>query len=363
MRRSLIWMYIALSILLIYNRPLLAETVSSNPNTANNPNTVATQATNLEVRLTGTDLYNALVKDVTHEVEKSIESRNSENITWIGIGLSLVVAIVGFWGVRSFSDLRTKVTEDVKEHFRNADLVRRVVEESIQAHITSDIDKRLNVVAKELAFYRLSNLASNLRAGTGFSNTERDAALASLEELRTETNIIKRKEFADVLEKIIDAFSAADLDCHIDTIEENLSDVIGETPGIVQTLIHHYGMRVLGDVEEDNDTVVRFCKYVEACKRLRFNEWALPHKMVLEYRNKKDGWEARINGLLQDAEHLTDSEREFFRKTLLRNSDINEICKVPTGKTIRFAQAFQEFLAVYGDRIGICPVSSDKIAT
>jgi hypothetical protein len=349
--------YTATSAILCF-RPAIAGVI---PNTSANLDLqrfINSQASTLEVRLRGTDLYNSLVRDVSRDVEKKIEAQNQEILRMSGLGISIILALAAFAGFRSFADFRARVTGDIKEDLRSSDLIKRIVEESIQANITSDIDKRLSVVSKELSFYRLSNLASALRSGTGFSNTERDAALDSLRQLSNEMKITSRKEFADVLEKIIDAFNAADLDFYIDTIEEMLSGVIEETPGIVMTLIHHYGMRVLGDIEEDADTLRRFHKYSEVCRKLRLYERALPYKMVLEYRNKKEGWENRIDSLIQDAECLPDDDKDTFRRLLKTNTDINEVCRTPTGKTLRFTHSFKDFLDAYAVSLGLSPMSS-----
>lgn len=309
--------------------------------------------TALSVMFSGTSLYDALVSDAAQSVERTMQERDSERWKWIGIVASVIAALIGFWGIRSFSDLRNKVAQDIREDLEDSDLMKRLVESSVQAHVTADIDKRLHVVAKELAFYRLSNLASSLRSGTGFTNTERDAAMASLDEIRTETSIIKRKEFADVLEKIVDAFTSADLDFQVDVIELQLSPIIEETSGIVQTLIHHYGMRVIGEVQPDAQTLDRFKKYAAVCKRRRLYELALPHMMVLEYRDKKNNWQSIIDGLIQDAENLEDKELATVKNLLVRNADPTRVAKKPTGQVLRFSQAYEAFLAEYCQRLNI----------
>lgn len=313
------------------------------------PDTNAISVPGLEVRLSGTDLYRSLVSDVSQEVDKLARERDTERWKLIGIVATIFLAVIGFLGFHSLSDLRRKVAMDVAEDLRNHDTIKSLVEEAVRAHVTSDIEKRLRTVAKELAFYRLSNLATSILAGKGFTNSERDAAVASLEELKDETGIISRKEFADVLEKIIDSFASADLDFEIDSIDESLELVIMDSMGIIQTLMNHYGMRVLGDIEVSPSTVERFQKYAEACKRKRYYELALPYLMVLEHSEKRDGWESRIQALLQDATHLESKEQQIVVEMIATRSDHDAVAKKLTGQIVRFCSKFKAFADEFGD--------------
>jgi hypothetical protein len=305
----------------------------------------------LEVRLSGTDLYKALVQDVTQEVDKRVSERDGSKWKLIGLIASGVLALVGFLGLRSMADLRKKVAVDVTEELRRHDTLKSLVEEAVRAHVTADIDSRLQTVSKELAFYRLSNIAASIGAGSGFTRTERDAAVASLRELASEDAIIGRKEFADVLEKIIDSFASADLDFELDAIADLLDSVIMDTPGIVQTLAMHYGMRVLGDVEVEAGTVSRFKKYADACRRHNMYELALPYLMVLEHNGKATGWPDGIQSLIQDATHLKKEEQDAVVKIVDRNSDPTEVAKRSTGQVLRFCAKFKAFCDDYGEQL------------
>lgn len=342
----------------ILHKPPVVKATPSIPSNSTQQLPASKDAGTLEIRLKGTDLYNALAKEVSRDVEKRIEQQNMDNFKTMLAIASSIIAIAAFAGIRSFTDFRKKVTDDMKEYLETTDLIQRVVDKSIKANITSNIDNRLSVVSKELSFYRLSNLASALAVGKGFSNAERDAAFESLQELSDEDNITSRKEFEIVLEKIIDAFFSADLDFQIDDIELMFSGVIEKAPRIVIRLIQHYGTKALGDIGENNDTMKRFHKYVETGKKLRRYEIALPYVMVLEYRNKMEGWERRIDSLFQDLECLDAGEKETFNSVLTTNSNIDEICNTPTGKMMRVVQAFQEFLASYAEKVRSCTIPS-----
>lgn len=330
------------SVLSIISRPAITKATpiaSITPSSQAIPAKAITPT--LEVRLQGTDLYNAIVKEVSRDVEKRVEQQNQENLKSTAFTASGILAILSFAGFRTFLDFQKKLKSEVKSDIR----------EEIEKYIASEFKDRLSVLAKELSYYRLLNLAGRIEAGRFFSDIERDAVLESLNQLSDEQSITSRAEFISALERIIDAFYVASLDLQIDAIEAMFLFVILKSPGIVLSLVNHYGSRVLGDIEEDADTVNRFHKYVEACKSLRLYGRALPYIMVLEYQNKRQGWEKRIEAFFQDLDCLELSDKEAFRLILMRNSDINEVCSTPTGSVIRLTQSFHDFIDAYIDKL------------
>ena len=305
----------------------------------------------LEVRLSGADLYNTLTNDVMQKVNSQTTSAMYEQLKLMYTILAGVFLLAGFLGVRSLSDLRKKVAIDVAEELSRHDTLERLLDACVREHLKTDIESKMNKVSKELSFYRLSNLAAQIESGSGFKPAQRDAAVEALKELENECDLISRKDFAEVLEKIVDSFTAADLDYELGRIAEGYESICCGTKGIATTLMTHYGMKVLGDVEVEPTTILQFRKYCSACRRHDLYELALPYLLVFEYQENKDGWKDRVQSLLLDATCLDKSEKETMFKVLRRNADPKQVAKVPTGQVIRFSHKFDAFINEYKEQL------------
>lgn len=116
-----------------------------------------------------------------------------------------------------------------------------------------------------------------------------------------------------------------------------------------------YLLMVFGDVQVDTRTTERFRKYAEASKRLNLYEVALPFLMVFEHSQKRQGWEARVQGLIQDAKHLEPKEQQTISRLIARNSDPQEVAKKPTGQVLRFCEKFLAFTQEFQTELTFLP--------
>ncbi len=327
-----------------------------------NSGPAAQPATQLEVRLTGTDLYKSLVSEAINEVDRLARERSdkrSQLFLYIG---SPVIGLAAFLGFTTLSGIRRRIKADLVQELRDGKTIENLVTVAVGEHITSILNTRDETFSRELAFYRLSNMATRLRAGKGFTNTERDAAVASLSQLQGEKEITGRPEFTDALEKIVDSFAAAGLDFDLDEIADMFDSLIATSPGIVQTFVVHYGMRALGDVEVDPGTMERFRKYAEACKRHNLYEFALPYLMVLNHSEKPEGWKAKVQGFIQDAKLLGTEDQLMLARIFARNIDIEQVATgQPTGPMLRSCEKFTDFMKEFQEELAFLPDIDDDI--
>lgn len=304
----------------------------------------------LSVEMKGSELFNALVSQAVNEVDKRIEERESKRWTYIGSIGAAVIALFGFIGI---SDLRRRVSGDIRDEMRDGKILKSIVDQSIKENLTKDIEIRLEKISDEFYFYQFSNLASGLKYGgrKGFTNKERDSALKAIRVLSSQDEINQRDDFAMSLETIIDKFAAADLNPQLDEIDRLLPQIVIENNGIVQTFMQHYGMRVLGEIEISEDLVERFKKYAEACKKHNVYELALPYLMVYEFSKGEDGVERKINSYIQDSSYLSDDEKETLNKLLTKNIDPSNVAHNPTGQVVRFCEKFASFYEEYEEKL------------
>jgi hypothetical protein len=305
----------------------------------------------LEVRLSGTSLYEAIVKDASTRTDKAAEAREDKRWSTIYIAVAIATAIIAFFGWRSYADLKQTMLANLKDEVTKPEFFKRHLEDSVVNRVTDDVEKRIQSLSKELAFYRLTILASNLDQGTKFTDVERDAALNSLVELADEKNLTGRVEFENVLLKIIQAFAAADLNHQIEKITVLFPDVIDRSKNIIQILVQHFGMYVIGDSDTDESEFKKLGRYADVCHRLRMPGLAIPYQMVAEFKFQHGNWRQRIDGLFQDTLLMDESSIELVLKLLKEKQQPQLVAKKLTGQVFRFCRAFEEFCDNHKPRI------------
>ena len=304
----------------------------------------------LSVELKGEHLLKTIVSEAVAEVDARIEARESKRWTYIGAGVTALIAIIGFFGIR---DVRRRVSMDVRDELRTGTMLRGLIEESVKENVTEDIEAQLKKIGDEFYFYQFSNLASSLKYGgrSGFTNKERDAAMQAIRQLSVREDIIKRDEFAVALETIIDKFAAADLNYQLDEIDDLIPNVISDVSGIIQTYMMHYGMRVLGDIDVTDDLIRRFKRFTENCKRQRIYELAIPYLMVYEYSNESENTQDILDAYIQDAANLKDEEKDTIKSLFEKNIDPSAVANRPTGQVLRFCKKYKAFYDSYKERL------------
>ncbi|QKD84026.1 hypothetical protein HPC62_19165 [Thermoleptolyngbya sichuanensis A183] len=313
---------------------------------------VDAEPSELEVRLSGKELYDALVSQTVSELDRLAREREALRWTIVSIITALLVGAITVAGVAGYKDLQKKIYAQLKDEININESIKAAIEENVRKVALSRIDEKVEQLNKEFAFYKFSNLASDLsdKSRDSFSNAERDAVMEVVDIIKDSKEITSRPEFLASLEKVVDVFISADLDDYIDDLEGVLEAIIGRYPGIVYSLMNQYGMRVLGDTEVSDATKARFFKYAYACKHHRIWEIALPWLMVYEFSNQLNGWEKKIEEYFIDAQQLNPNDKQRFLDVFERYTDPSRYRR-STGQIIRFTCKFQEFIKHYEEKI------------
>lgn len=307
----------------------------------------------VSIQLEGAELYKSIVDQVFARVDTEAKKRESDRWSSIFIIVPILVAVVGFFGVRSIADIKKNIAKDVLDQIRVGEDTKFIIEEAVKKNITSDIEERLGSVSDELSFIRLSHIAESISDGsrTGFTMAERDSIVSALGQLQNNRTITIRPDFALTLEKIIDSFAGADLDSQIDQIMKSLKSVALASTGICMTLIQHYGMRLLGDVSLSEATRNNFADVASACKSHNFYELVLPYIVVSEYAEKREGWSERVDGYFRDIETLNEEDKKRFFDLLDKNTNPYSVAKKPTGQVLRLCEKFNSFVVANKERL------------
>jgi hypothetical protein len=297
------------------------------------------------VQLSGADLYRAMTTEAIDEVDRRAREREWDRLKVFGLVGAVLIALVAFFIARRSAELRRAVLRDLREEVPNDPSLRRVIDGAVQAAVIGDLDKKLVQIKKEFAYFRLSNLASSLADPNrkGFTPGERDAIVLSLGTLKEASQIVGPTEVSASLEKIVDTFCAADLPEDVDRLDEALGDIAEQARGICHTMVQHYGMRVIGTPQADEQTKRRFSKYAQACKRHNRQCVALPFALVAEYAHQEPGWETRVADALFNAQYFADQEKAAALRLLDDYSDAKVIAREPSAQLERVAHWFREF--------------------
>lgn len=345
MKKIQIEFVLLIAILAALCSPLNADDKSVESN-GNNQNMERAQ---LSVELKGTDLFNAIVSEVTSKVDQKISERESKRWAFIGTIAAVSIAFLGFIG---FRDLRRRVSVDVREELRTGNLLMQLVETSVKENITRDVSQQLVKIEDEFFYYRLANLATDLKNREGgFTKTERDAAFSSLRRLSEREEIISREDFAVTLETIIDKFASANLSNELDELESIMSEVILRTQGIVMTFVQFYGLRAIGEIEADEELIDRFKKYTAASRRHDAYELALPYLLVFEFTANTISSHENIEGYLLDMAQLDPKEKETVQEVFSTIVDPANVSRIPSGDVLRFTARSRAFYEKYDERI------------
>ena len=189
------------------------------------------------------NLVRNFISSITNAVNKKVEDRESKRHRNFSLILA-AIALTGTAGIYSIitTTIDTAVSEAIsKERASVSSIIAKEVEREI-----SEVNDQLKL---DKLFQQITYLAFSLDFKNSFSNSERDLVVNYLRQYKKGNGEVD-EEFFTYLEKIVDSFSSAYLDSHIDEIYELYGDRMLEHPGISITLIDHYGRRYLAALHD-----------------------------------------------------------------------------------------------------------------
>ena len=267
--------------------------------------------------------------------------------------IGVVVAGLVYLGYTDIRGIRADVTDQVLLNVQ-AELDERVnatFEKGRDALSQYVLDRLGGQMDARIALVQLTTLARELNdRDKGFSNTERDAVVALLRKAASSEAVKNEPSFLIALEDVFDTFFSADLHLFIDLVDDLIGDIAAErSPGICQTLVTHYGMRVIGAAETDDVMLERFERYVKGAYYHKYPEMALPFQIGFSFREHGNQRNAVTDAYFEDVLGLKIEERESFLRliqALSRGDDESHI-----GKLIRIGRTFKLILEGYAVEI------------
>lgn len=134
------------------------------------------------------------------------------------------------------------------------------LEGELRENATDVVDQRIASLVErqrqaeiDLDLQKLATLSALIELKDRFSPAERDNAVILLKEVGESRH--SSEQFLLVLEKVIDSFHAAGLKADVDELEHTFRSSIRNSPGIVFTLLDHYGQRLVSSPSSDEGTL------------------------------------------------------------------------------------------------------------
>ena len=268
----------------------------------------------------------------------------------------LVVTLFALFGYTNFSSIRDTMEKRIEtvEAQLNVEIDKKISEE-VTAYIENNGEKIIGETIKNLkkdfesrlALLQLVIVASEMRQDDSFTNEARGTVVSLLEIVSSDHKLAGSDQFAKPLEDIVDSFLGADLESYIDDIDNKLRDRISSRQGIVGSMLHHYGLRILGAVKLDETAVARLRHYATAyADRFNSPELSAPYLLGLAFIQAGHNRDTEGEAFFEDARYWTAEEREIFvgLTSTLKNGDFY---KEPTGKTKRVEKLMSRVFEAY----------------
>lgn len=264
------------------------------------------------------------------------------------------VALLGYANLSSINgDLQGKL--EIAEARLSAQLdksvgieVKSYIDNNRAELVGDTLDKVQSDLEARLSLLQLVIAAAELRESDSFSNEARGAVVSLLQTVSQNDELVSSPQFAKPLEDIVQSFLAADQETYIDNIDDKLRNVISDKSGITASMIHHYGLRVLGAVEPHATDVGRLMHYARtASDSFNSPEDGAPYLLGLAFRQAGYQRDPVGEGIFADAGHWPSADRnEFLRlATVLRDGKFHT---ESTGKTDRVESLMARVFVAYG---------------
>ena len=238
------------------------------------------------------------------------------------------------------------------------------LEDSIEASTESreEIEEAVGRVEKiekglenERYYFAFVNLARSLEQVDGFSREQTERAMELLNQIRESEEVSDRPDFLSYLEKIIDAFAAADLKGPIDEIVESFGDDLHESQGIVFTLVSHYGQRLVGYSLPPNrwptELVERFEEFERAVAELNLMEFGLPWRLAIEFLRSNEEFSSTLDELFENTNDFDPAEKAVFITIMTMYSEPSKWMKEATREGIRIGEVFSSLNESFSNQL------------
>lgn len=255
--------------------------------------------------------------------DAKIREREKTWIAYIGLAVTIAglavagLAALGFLNITTMVDglVRKSVEEKIKPEVEEA--LPKEIEAYIKENHAEIMDGTLEEIAQNvdsvIAFVQLYHVARELEEAGVFSKDKRDLAIELLKKAARSPDIAASPEFLVALEKIIDAFAAAELWTEIDKLEDLFENHIRDSLGIVMSMILHYGKQVAGSIGIIESDVNKFNKYaIEISDAFNYPEFAAPFQLAIDVKRNKNKRTKFGEGILQDVSHYSNEETQSF---------------------------------------------------
>lgn len=269
-----------------------------------------------------------------HEIVEEVEKRTSERETRRFRLLYVLVGLVSFIGVGVLTQL-------------------------VDFYATKAVEQRLENAKKEYesakVFAQLLSLATKLDVSDSFSNTDREAIMRLLGTAKDNKQLRSEPAFDALFEKIIDSFSASDNASYVSKIYDDFTVECLRIPGVVQTLIQHYGRQLAGleDIHSDSAKreIRRFEEIYAVSNDMKLQGAGAFMSSLLKFRLADSKQSTDLRKLLSSYRELPSEQAKQFARFMKQFADPMRLAKRKTPTNVRIAELTQSFVKTYADEL------------
>lgn len=276
--------------------------------------------------------------------------KSKKHATLLQSGIALMVSVFAFLGYSNLSSMKGEL-KDFLDTRVNKQLPTEV-DQYISGHkaqiFSSTFSQFQSETDSKMALYQLVLLSKELADPNrdGFTNEERDLAIALVKEVLKTPSVVDKPQFARSLGEVFQAFAAADLQQYVDDLDDTLGEIGLNSRKLVIAMTLHYGMRIVGSAEVSDVLVRRFHKFAAASERHKNPELAILWRALYAFRNAK-GPNYATQTLLKDASFLSLEDMESFIRQLNRVANFEGV----TATSSRVAATANDMVKEYHSEI------------
>lgn len=258
----------------------------------------------------------AQLPGLVHQAVSQEEERRFRQIKWIVVFLGLI-------GLGTFGTLATFIVEKA-------------------------VDAKAGSIKEALELTRINGLALKLRVEKSFSETERDEVVALLKRIAKIPALKSSAEVKLALGNILQRFTSAGQQAHIDEIFIAYQDEILVDGISTEVLLHHYGQQIVGRNAKPSTkdlALEAFEKLEGVATGHELMELALAYRVLYESLLGAD--ERRIVNLLLTSLDFPENDSIRFLREILIRTKAENWQRRPTPEGRNFERVAKRFFKAY----------------
>jgi hypothetical protein len=234
-------------------------------------------------------------------------------------------------------------------------VIKQIIDSAASNAVDAKIADTKKIIDSTQGMLSLTLMAYDMAREDSFSQSYVTTVMSTLHDLENDKAIQMNPQFADDIEKIIDAFSAVGEYSRIPEICDLYNSVCMSNDGIVQSLLISYGRQLLSTANVDDEAVEeiyrRFSKAYDHSKGYS-RGLGNAYKAVWVFKSAAKRDPGDPEKFVAAITHMKGEEAKAFSRSIYMLSDQNRLSKAPSADDFEIARTTGGFIAKFRDALG-----------